>query len=340
MSTKKVDNPHDLVARKYFSNPGAMGNFLREFLPREMYEALEISSLEPTRESFIAPGLKESIADIVFRCFTKDGKQGSIYIVFEHKHNPAPTCALQLLRYMALMWEDEVSSGRYQARGKHLPFIIPIVFYHGKGRWNGRQMRELFVEGPPFNVCIPDFSMLVCNLAELSEGKLRANLTDNAMLLLLQALLLKHPVEQIARIFLLLDSAMNREVMDTIRLFLNYVQQTNPDITESRIKQSIEEIAMQEGITTPMKSFEEYWFPEFYNKGKEAGKEEGKADGLRSAVTSLLFSRFEKVDPSLVAKLNQFNDINMLSTLVVAMAKVNSLEEARSLIERSFSKIQ
>ena len=201
-------------------------------------------------------------------------------------------------------------------------------------------MRELFVEGTPFNVYIPDFSMLVCNLAELSEEKLRANLTDNAMLLLLQALLLKHPVEQIARIFLLLDSAMNREVMDTIRLFLNYVQQTNPDITESRIKQSIEEIAMQEGITTPMKSFEEYWFPEFYNKGKEAGKEEGKADGLRSAVTSLLFSRFEKVDPSLVAKLNQFNDINMLSTLVVAMAKVNSLEEARSLIERSFSKIQ
>lgn len=81
MNTKKVDNPHDLVARKYFSNPGAMGNFLREFLPREMYEALDISSLEPTRESFIAPGLKESIADIVFRYFTKDGKQGSIYIV-------------------------------------------------------------------------------------------------------------------------------------------------------------------------------------------------------------------------------------------------------------------
>lgn len=45
MNTKKVDNPHDLVARKYFSNPGAMGNFLREFLPREMYEALDISSL-------------------------------------------------------------------------------------------------------------------------------------------------------------------------------------------------------------------------------------------------------------------------------------------------------
>lgn len=61
---------------------------------------------------------------------------------------------------------------------------------------------------------------------------------------------------------------------------------------------------------------------------------------MRSAVISLLFSRFEKVDPSLVVRLNQFNDINMLSTLVIAMVKVNSLKEARSLIERSFSKIQ
>lgn len=200
MNTKKVDNPHDWVARKYFSNPGAMGNVLREFLSREMYEALDISSLEPTRESFIAPGLKESIA-------------------------------------------------------------------------------------------------------ELSKEKLRANLTDNAMLLLLQALLLKYLVEQIARIFLLLDSAMNREFMDTIRMFLNYVQQTNSDITESRIKQSIDEIVMKECITTPMKPFEEYWFTEFDNKGKAEGITEGETRGLRSAVTSFLFSRFEEVDSILVRKI-------------------------------------
>lgn len=125
---------------------------------------------------------------------------------------------------MALMWEDEVSSGRYQARGKHLTFIIPIVFI--TAREDGTEGRcGNFSWKTPLKVCIPDFSMLVCNLAELSEEKLRANLTDNAMLLLLQALLLRHPVEQIARIFLLLDSAMNRELMDTIRLFPNYVQQ-------------------------------------------------------------------------------------------------------------------
>ena len=135
--------------------------------------------------------------------------------------------------------------------------------------------------------------------------------------------------------------------MDTIRLFLNYVQQTHPDITESRIKQSIEEIAMQEGITTPMKSFEEYWFPEFYNKGKEAGKAEGivegeargKAEGLRSAVTSLLFSRFEKIDPSLVTKIDQFSDTSQLSSLVVEVARAKTLEDVRRLIERPTPRI-
>jgi len=140
---------------------------------------------------------------------------------------------LQLLRYMALMWK---------------------------------------VKGTSFSVYIPDFSMIVCNLAELPEEKLRANLADNAMLLLLQALLLRHPVEQIARIFLLLDSAMNRELMDTIRLFLNYVQQPHPDITESRIKQSIGEIAMQEGITTPMKFLRNTGFQNSTIRARRLGK--------------------------------------------------------------------
>ena len=73
-------------------------------------------------------------------------------------------------------------------------------------------MRELFVEGSLFNRCIPDFDMLVCDLAELPEEKLRAKLAGNAMLL--QVLLLRYPVEQTARIFLFLDSAMNRELID------------------------------------------------------------------------------------------------------------------------------
>ena len=142
--------------------------------------------------------------------------------------------------------------------------------------------------------------------------KFRVNLTNDTMLLLLQALLLKYPIEQIVRIFLLLDSATNWKFMDTIKLFLNYVQQTNPDNTESHIKQSIEKIAMQEGIVAPMKSFEEYWFLKFYNKEKEKVRDEGKAD--------------------------QINDVTTLSSLVVAEAKANSSDDIQSLIERSLKR--
>lgn len=158
--------------------------------------------------------------------------------------------------------------GTIQARAGHLPFIIPIVIYHGRGKGTETKCGNFLWKARRSACASPIFPCLSAILPSYLKKSCRANLADNAMLLLLQALLLRHPVDQIARTFLLLDSAMNRELMDTIRLFLNYVQQTHPDITESRIKQSIEEIAMQEGITTPMKSFEEYWFPKFYNKDK------------------------------------------------------------------------
>lgn len=88
-----------------------------------------------------------------------------------------------------------------------------------------------------------------------------------------------------------------------------------------------------------MKSFEEYWFPEFYNKGKAAGKAEG-AEALRSALNNLLLSRFEKVDPQLLADLDKINDIHTLSSLIVPVTKVTSLDDVRMLIYRYLSKAQ
>ncbi|WP_418717864.1 hypothetical protein, partial [Bilophila wadsworthia] len=65
-----------------------------------------------------------------------------------------------------------------------------------------------------------------------------------------------------------------------------------------------------------------------------------KAEGLRSAVTNLLLSRFEKIEPSLLTKVDQINDVAMLSSLVVAVAKASSLDDIQSLIEHSFLKMQ
>ena len=64
------------------------------------------------------------------------------------------------------------------------------------------------------------------------------------------------------------------------------------------------------------------------------GEARGKAEGLRSAVTSLLFFRFEKIAPSLVTKLDQFNDTTQLSSLVVEVARAKTTEDARRLIDR------
>ena len=58
---------------------------------------------------------------------------------------------------------------------------------------------------------------------------------------------------------------------------------------------------MQEGITTPMKFLRNTGFQNSTIRARRLGiiegEARGKAEGLRSAVTSLLFSRFEKIAP-------------------------------------------
>lgn len=61
-----------------------MRRFLEGFLPARLSAVLDYDSLEDSKETFLTPGLKKSMGDLVFRCRTRDGDQGTIYVVFEH----------------------------------------------------------------------------------------------------------------------------------------------------------------------------------------------------------------------------------------------------------------
>jgi hypothetical protein len=58
-----------------------------------------------------------------------DGQIAYVYFLFEHKSYPDRLVALQLLRYLARFWEQQVSAGQFP-----LPPIMPLVVYHGE-RW-------------------------------------------------------------------------------------------------------------------------------------------------------------------------------------------------------------
>ena len=338
---RKFDTPHDLLARAYFGDRAVMRRFLEGFLPTELSAALDYDSLEDSKETFLTPGLKKSMGDLVFRCRSRDGDEGSIYILFEHKSHPDHFCAVQVLRYMALIWEDSLKTpGR-----KKLPFIIPIVFYHGKEKWTGKPLRQLFPQETPFAPYIPDFALLLYDLSKVPEETLQAGLTNNAMLLLLKALHDELPARKIAEAFQLLASAASgRDVAETIRLFFTYLEQARPDITPEDIEQEM--AALPQGDMT-MQTFTEYFTAKAFEQGMLAGKAEGIAEGeargeakgeataTRRLIVTLLGRRFDVPPVALAIRLKNIKDIDVLNALAATILQVESLEAFEALVDKA-----
>ena len=296
---RKGEHLHDSMAKAYFGNPQNMANFLEQCLPAHMVEALDLESLESSAETFVDDAFKQYIADLVFTCKTRNGRHGSVYILFEHKSQPEPVCALQILKYMVGIWIRFFENGLFGIT-KCLPFVIPVVFYHGKQKWNGKQMRDLFGDDTTFSSCIPDFSMIVYSLKDVSRETLEwdlfgddttfsscipdfsmivyslkdvsretleSKLAENTMFIFLQALLLKDPADKISEAFLLYTGITSwkphekQTISDAIDIFFRYADTVFPRIAK-QAKQHIEEQVMNASITDADRmEVIKSWFP-------------------------------------------------------------------------------
>ena len=159
----EITQPHDHFFRRTFSDPDIVEDILFNNLP-QIATHLVPGSLGNTGESFVTPELREYVSDMLYRAQLKRGTGAYLYLLFEHKSHPEPRVAFDLLRYMVRIWERI----RDQGASERLPHVIPIVFYHGKERWNGdtnfaglfEQIEELREYVPTFEYCLYDLSQL------------------------------------------------------------------------------------------------------------------------------------------------------------------------------------
>ena len=309
-----------------------------------MVEALDLESLEPSAETFVDEVFKQYVADLVFTCKTRDGRHGSVYILFEHKSQPEPVCALQILKYMVGIWIRFFENGLF-GKTKCLPFVIPVVFYHGKQKWNGKQMRDLFGDDTSFSSCIPDFSMIVYSLKDVSRETLELRLVENTLFVFLQALLLKDPADKISEAFLLYTGITSwkphekQTITDAIDIFFRYAGTVFPKIAKNA-KQHIEEQLMNASITDADRmAVIQSWFPWMIDTVSRVGHakamEEGRAEEraqTRQTIVQLLQARFGDIPQSIETELEKIDDSAKLSSLTIVAGTATSLEDVTSAI--------
>jgi predicted transposase/invertase (TIGR01784 family) len=272
-------NPHDRFFKDLLSRPDAATDFLTNYLPPEIAASLDLSAPEMVKDSFIDEELRQHFSDLLYRVSLKRGGDALVYILFEHKSNPDEWVALQLLRYEVRIWEIERRNG-----AEKLPLIFPLVFYHGREKWNvARQFSALFAKEDldEFRKYLPEFEHYLCDFSIHGGLELKGGALLQVGLSILRHIYSKDLRKRLAGIFILLSLHAGEQIaieyLMTILFYISAAAAYPP--TETELQESLS-TAFPEKEGELMKSFAETWIEEGREEGRKEGRKEGLEEGL------------------------------------------------------------
>lgn len=165
----QINNIHDKFIKQLLSDKEIAIAFLRDFLPTEVTDFLDLGSLTYENTSYLSTELKESYSDMVWRINSKTDKQAKVCLLLEHKSYVDTYVGFQLLEYMALGYQKQLKEK------KQLELIIPVVYYHGQEKWAYQPLPSFFEKYPDFlKAYLPAFKTEFINLQTLEQEQLQA----------------------------------------------------------------------------------------------------------------------------------------------------------------------
>lgn len=263
-------NPHDSLFKATFTDRIIAADYIRNFLPPDLVQHLDLDSLLLEPGSYITPELEPFYSDIVYQCMYGKRKV-MLTLLFEHKSSPPRFPHVQLLRYMIEAWEQSAKN-----KGS-LRVIIPIIVYHGKRKWHIRPFHSYFGKlGNPLLAFIPEFDYHLTDLREWSDEAL---LNLEAGLLINTFLLFKHYGEEayirssIRTLFIHAENYLKDENQrNQILSFFVYLWTT----TNMKDNQFIKLI---DQLPTDIKKETMTTYEQILQRGEKRGKKEGEKIG-------------------------------------------------------------
>ena len=65
-------NPHDAFFKQYLGYPHVAADFLRQHLPAEVVQLLDLTQLQLQKDSFVDEQLRSHFSDLVYRTVTNE----------------------------------------------------------------------------------------------------------------------------------------------------------------------------------------------------------------------------------------------------------------------------
>jgi predicted transposase/invertase (TIGR01784 family) len=322
-----VVNPHDKVFRQVYSNKENARSLLADKLPDKVLKLVDLDTLEISKDSFIEKELADYYSDILYRVMLKDGNQGFIYVLFEHKSYYDKFVHLQLLEYMVKIWRLHIK--QHEEKPVRLPIVIPLLVCHGRKEWPEDTVRlTSLLSGPVDELVgyIPDFGFELYDLHRYSDDQIKGNILSRVVLLLFKHIRDPDLLQKLPGILALMQKLMEKETgLQWLEVVIRYLASAREkdELSWKQIK-DIAEKAISEEAGRYVMTLEE--------KTKNEGRLEG-IKGLREAIEAGLAVNFPGDIDTVMDEVNTIEDIDTLKEIIKKLYTAQDISEIMALLK-------
>ena len=177
----------DVNSREIFKNDLLTSQFLRNYTNIPLLSNVMPEDIEDVSQKYQAFLGVEYEADTIKKVYIRstDGtieKEVYVLSLIEHESEIDYDVAMQLFRYMSVIWQDYKATQNKKHKGVsasadfRYPLIIPIVYYEGKKEWTaGLHLKDRIDFSEEMIEYIPDFTYQVVSLNKYTNNKIQSS---------------------------------------------------------------------------------------------------------------------------------------------------------------------
>jgi hypothetical protein len=304
--TSRLIHRHDQFFKRLLDKPGAAGALLRERLPEPIACRLSADTPELVAGSFISESLREYRTDRLYRVRMIGGQTAFIHVVIEHKSAPDPRIGLQLLGYLAQIWQwwDDHEDRAADGRRRPLPPVFPLVVYHGAADWAiPTSFAETLAADAELRPYLLDFRYGLMDLGRIEDRAL-----SREQVLQVGLMILKRGSRDGDLRAILLELGRSAAALGFGELIalVRYIVGEPNDLETAILRDVLKEIIPgQEAVVMSIAA------EQFKAEGRAEGIALGRTEGKAEMLLRLLRRRFGAVDERILARVRTADACNL-----------------------------
>lgn len=184
-------------SREIFKNNVLTSQFLRNYTNIPLLSNVMPEDIEDVSEKYQAFLGVEFESDTIKKVYIRraDGTiEREVYVLslIEHKSDIDYDVAMQLLRYMCVIWQEykatqnKIREGSSRRKNFRYPLIIPIVYYEGKRKWTADlNLKDRIEFSEEMEKYIPDFTYQVVSVRQYTNEELSEKHDEMSLVMLI-----------------------------------------------------------------------------------------------------------------------------------------------------------